>query len=76
MTEADEAAKDKPTALANLREQVAKGESAGIVDMYERAAWNVGATVQETDAAMKAGREARNTRDASDLYRGWKLDRY
>ena len=76
MTEADEAVKDKPTALANLQEQVSKRESAAIVDLYERAAWNVGATVQETDAAMARGRAERNAREALDLHRGWKLDRY
>jgi len=56
MTEADEAASSKAVALANLREQVEKRETAGVVAMYEVAAWNVGATVAETDAAMKAGR--------------------
>lgn len=59
VSEADEAATDKATALANLREQVAKGESMGVVAMYERAAWHAGASVVETEAAMKAGRERR-----------------
>ena len=49
ITEADEAATSKDVALANLRDQIAKGETAGIVDMYERAAWNAGATVSETE---------------------------
>lgn len=78
MTEADEAAKDKATALDNLREQVAKRETAGVIAMYQVAAWNVGATVGETDAAMKAGRERRTDSEGEPerLYRGWKLDRY
>lgn len=72
MTEADEAAKDKATALENLREQVQKRESAGVVDMYERAAWNAGATVEETERARRYDPEGEPER----LYRGWKLDRY
>lgn len=55
VTEGDEAAADKETALANLREQAAKGETQGVVGMYELAAWKVGATPQETEQAIKAG---------------------
>lgn len=50
VTEADEAATSKQTALDNWREQVSKGESQGVVDMYERAALAAGATVDELEA--------------------------
>ncbi len=59
ITEADEAATDKETALRNLESQVIKGETPAIIDMYERACWNVGATVGETEAVI---RRARGTR--------------
>jgi len=54
-SEADESATDKLTALANLREQVAKGETMGVVSMYELAAWRVGASPRETELAMQEG---------------------
>ena len=56
VSEADEAASDKATALYNLTAQVVKGESMGVIDMYERAAWGAGATVAETESAIKKGR--------------------
>jgi hypothetical protein len=56
VSEADEAATDKETALRNLESQVRQGETPAIIDMYERAAWGVGATVAETEAAIIAGR--------------------
>lgn len=56
MTEADEAARDKPTALANYREQVAKGEAMGVIEMYERAARTVGATDEEIRTAREAAK--------------------
>lgn len=56
ITEADEAASDKNQALDNLRSQVNKGETMGIVAMYERSAWHAGATVAETEAII-AGKE-------------------
>ena len=58
VSEADEAASDKQTALENLSAQVRRGETPAIIDMYERAAWGVGATVAETEAAIKAGRKS------------------
>lgn len=57
VSEADESATDKLTALANLREQAAKGETMGVVSMYELAAWKVGATPLETEDAIKQGNE-------------------
>lgn len=54
ITEADEAAHDKVSALRNLRAQVLAGEGQGVVSMYERAAWNEGATVAETEAVIVA----------------------
>lgn len=56
ITEADEAATDKATALSNLRAQVSQGETPAIIDMYERAAWGAGASVAETEEAIKKGR--------------------
>jgi len=56
VSEADEAASDKETALRNLRSQVERGETPAIIDMYERAAWQCGATVAETEATIKKGR--------------------
>lgn len=52
-TEADESAASKQTALDNLAEQVRKDESRGIIDMYERGAWNAGASVAETEAILR-----------------------
>jgi hypothetical protein len=52
VTEADEAARDKHEALQNLREQVLKSEAEGVVAMYERAAWNEGATADETEQVI------------------------
>jgi hypothetical protein len=53
VTEADEAATSKRVALDNLRAQLAKRETMGVVDMYERAAWGAGATVAETEAVIR-----------------------
>jgi hypothetical protein len=53
VTEADEAATSKDVALANLREQVAKQETQGVIAMYERAAWNAGASTRETGAVYR-----------------------
>jgi hypothetical protein len=58
VTEADEAATDKHTALSNLTAQVSQGETPAIIDMYERAAWGVGASVLETESAIKRGRKS------------------
>ena len=52
ITEADEAATSKAQALANLREQVIKGETMGVIDMYERAALTAGATYDEVEAVV------------------------
>lgn len=59
VTEAVEAASCKAIALANLREQVAKGETAGVIDMYERASVAFGASFDETERACAVGRLAR-----------------
>jgi len=58
ITEADEAATSKDVALANLREQVAKGETQGVIDMYERAAWYAGATVSDTEDIIVSPKHA------------------
>jgi hypothetical protein len=58
ITEADEAATDKRTALDNLGDQIAKGETAGVIAMYERAAWGAGASVAETEAVFRDRRRA------------------
>jgi len=73
ITEADEAATSKAVALSNLREQVIKQESRGVIDMYERAALNAGATVAETEAILRSY-DPEGTPER--LYRGWRLDRY
>jgi hypothetical protein len=65
ITEADKATTSKAVALANLREQVSKREAHGVIDMYERAAWNAGATGAEDPEGTP-----------ERLYRGWRLDRY
>ena len=52
LTEADEAATSKEVALANLRDQIAKDETHGVIAMYERAAWGAGASVKETEAIL------------------------
>jgi hypothetical protein len=58
ITEADEAANNsKELALLNLTEQVAKGETMGVISMYEVAALELGATLAETEAAIANGRE-------------------
>lgn len=49
ITEADEAATSKQTALENLEAQVNRRETQGIIAMYERAAWGCGASVRETE---------------------------
>ena len=56
ISEADEASTSRERALENLRDQVAKGETHGVIAMYERAAWNAGATVRETEAVQRAVR--------------------
>lgn len=56
ITEADEAADSKERALENLRDQVAKRETVGVIAMYERAAWGAGASVQETEAILRVSR--------------------
>jgi len=56
VTEADEAATSKWVAIQNLCDQVARGETAGVIAMYERAAWGAGASVFETEAAIAAHR--------------------
>jgi len=56
VSEADEAATSKHVALENLREQVRKGETIGVVAMYERAAWAAGATVAETEEVLITAR--------------------
>ena len=54
VTEADEAATSKGRALMNLADQIAKRaaglETQAVVDMYERAAINAGASVAECEA--------------------------
>lgn len=55
MTEADEAATSKQVALDNLRSMIAQKETQGVIAMYERAAWNAGASVRETEAIFKGG---------------------
>lgn len=56
ITEADESATDKETALRNLESQVIKGETPAIIDMYERAAISCGATVAECEAIIRSAR--------------------
>jgi hypothetical protein len=56
ITEADEAATDKETALRNLFSQVVHDETMGVIAMYERAAWNAGATPGETDEIIQKAR--------------------
>ena len=53
ISEADEAATSKEAALDNLRSQVSRKETPAIVDMYERAAWNAGVTVAETEEILR-----------------------
>lgn len=53
MTEADESAKDKETALANLRHQIIQEETLGVIWMYERAAHRAGASWDEIAATAK-----------------------
>lgn len=49
----------KRTALENLREQRLRGETMGVISMYEEAARAVGATQSECDSARSAqGRKA------------------
>lgn len=56
VTEADEAATSIHRALSNLYDQVIRRETPAIVDMYERAAWNAGATVAQTEATIREAR--------------------
>jgi hypothetical protein len=83
MTEEDEAATSKTVALDNLREQIVKGKSLGVIDMYERAAWSAGASVKEMEACLNAARARPSPEKDPDpegsperLYRGWRLERY
>jgi len=48
--EADEAAQ-KGNPLDNLAYQVAVGETQGVIDMYERAAWRCGCSLEDIDKA-------------------------
>lgn len=56
ITEADEGATSVERALSNLRDQVDRRETVGILAMYERAAWAAGATVRETEAILRSPR--------------------
>jgi hypothetical protein len=53
VTEASETNPSKATALSNLRAQVEKEETAGVIQMYENAAFSAGATVAEIEKALK-----------------------
>jgi hypothetical protein len=55
-TEADEAAHTKDAALANYQFQWEQDETAGVREMYETAARNVGATDAEITAARERGK--------------------
>jgi hypothetical protein len=52
ITEADEAATDKETALRNLEAQILRDETVGVIQMYEDAALNTGCTVAEVGAVF------------------------
>lgn len=68
VSEADEAATSKVRALANLRAQVERSETQGVIAMYERAAWRAGATVAETDVVLTEARgDARLRKTDPDL---------
>ena len=56
ISEASESSPSKATALANIREQVERGETMGVVAMYERAAYQAGATVAEVCEATRKQR--------------------
>lgn len=71
VSEADEAATSSAVALDNLREQVRKGESQGVVAMYERAAWRQGVMHAETDRVIAEERQ-----NADDLSRGFSAGNY
>lgn len=61
--EADEQCYGKQSALTNLSLIVRQGESMGVIDMYERAAWRQGATVAETEFTITTARRTeRGTR--------------
>lgn len=53
ITEADEAANNKVVALSNLQEQIIKGETMGVISMYEQAAIDAGASEGELEQASK-----------------------
>lgn len=59
-TEADEGATTKARALYNLAAQTAKGETMGVVQMYENAAVMRGASFDETERFATIGRLARD----------------
>jgi len=72
VSEAEEAATIKDRALANFREQIRKGEFFGVIDLYERAAWDVGASVVETEAIREEERRLRHmARGAPGSPWGW-----
>lgn len=64
ITEADESATSKQRAIENLKSQVYKGESVGVIDMYEQAALNSGASVQEIEQAMKEAKAEKLNRSS------------
>lgn len=57
--EADEACYGKQSALTNLALIVQQGETMGVIDMYERAAWRNGASVAETEFTIRTARAER-----------------
>lgn len=61
-TEADETAKNKVNALYNLQDQIIKNESMGVISMYEQAAIDAGASVQEVSQAIQIARLIRKNK--------------
>jgi hypothetical protein len=59
ITEAEETAYGKESALTHLFSIVSAGESFGVVSMYEVAALNAGATMEETERTIRAAKERR-----------------
>ena len=53
ISEADEGFPSKEQALRALESLLGTDTSEGILAMYERAAWNAGATVVETEALYR-----------------------
>jgi hypothetical protein len=58
ITEADESAADKATALRNLEWQVLSHQGQGLIDMFEFTALTCGATLDETEGVIAAARQA------------------